>query len=929
MRRVPLLACLVSLAAGLLSIPSLLTPRATRAVGGPDFVHFESGQVHPLAITPDGNRLLVLNTPDNRLSVFDLTGPAPVRIAEIQVGLEPVSVAARSNGEAWVVNNLSDDVSIVDLTTMHVRATLRVGDEPNDIAFAAGRAYVSVSQEDAVKAYDPANLQAAPIVIPIPGRMPRALAASIDGANILVDVFNSGGQATVLSAAEAGDSLPPPNPPKSASLPAAPKVGLVVKKNAAGNWVDQSGKLWNSKIKYDVPMNELVYVSTATNTVLSSRGDIATTMMGLAIDPVSGSAAVTGTFADVGTRMLPTLRGRITEQRMAIVPSRVAPQTRIGLNPHINYNVVPGPQAEGDSALGMPTGVAWSADGQRIFVASMATNRLGVFSAAGALLARVPTIEGPTGVIADPTRGRLYVLGRFHNQIQTLSASTFASVALAGIGFDPTPDPIVNGRKFFYGGFTSGHGDQSCASCHLFGDMDNLVWDLGEPQGSMAPAPPNQADPLLQGFHPMKGPMATQSLRGLPGTGLLHWRGDRADLNAFNGAFVDLMGRAAQLPDSEMQAMSAFVMPLAYPPNPNQFLNRTMPDAPAGKGSAVRGQSFFMNTVVDGPLTCNGCHTVPTGTNGQVIDHFALQESQDIKVPQLRNLYKKTGFKDTLGVVNKRGFGFTHDGAVDNLFNFLKFPGFNFGSQPAADNSRRDVEAFLLAFDTGLAPAVGYQITFDGTNNSNPTLNARLDTLEAQAGAGNCDLIAKGLFGTTRRGWVYEGAGLWKPDVMAGPALTRAELLAQASAGHELTVSGVPAGSGTRMGIDRDRDGFRDGDELDAGTDPGNPASFPTNLAVGPPASGFGFSGARPNPFRVSTEVVFSLGHASRVSLVVYDVLGREVKSIAKGLWLTAGPQHLAWDGRRTDGTSAAAGVYFVRLETDHGRRVAPVVRIR
>ena len=77
-----------------------------------------------------------------------------------------------------------------------------------------------------------------------------------------------------------------------------------------------------------------------------------------------------------------------------------------------------------------------------------------------------------------------------------LSTADFSSLAVTSIGFDPTPDAIVNGRKFFYGGFTSGHGDQACASCHLFGDFDNLVWDLGNPQGTMAPAPPNQVDYL-------------------------------------------------------------------------------------------------------------------------------------------------------------------------------------------------------------------------------------------------------------------------------------------------------------------------------------------------------------------------------------------------------------------------------------------------
>src|SRR5438045_4010076 len=70
--------------------------------------------------------------------------PVPVRIGAVQVGLEPVSVAARTNNEAWVVNNLSDDVSIVDLGTLHVSATLGVGDEPNDVVFAgaSNKAYV-------------------------------------------------------------------------------------------------------------------------------------------------------------------------------------------------------------------------------------------------------------------------------------------------------------------------------------------------------------------------------------------------------------------------------------------------------------------------------------------------------------------------------------------------------------------------------------------------------------------------------------------------------------------------------------------------------------------------------------------------------------------------------------------------------------------
>ena len=54
------------------------------------------------------------------------------------VGLEPVAVAARTNTEVWVVNHLSDSVSIVDIgaTPPRVVRTLLVGDEPRDIVFA-------------------------------------------------------------------------------------------------------------------------------------------------------------------------------------------------------------------------------------------------------------------------------------------------------------------------------------------------------------------------------------------------------------------------------------------------------------------------------------------------------------------------------------------------------------------------------------------------------------------------------------------------------------------------------------------------------------------------------------------------------------------------------------------------------------------------
>ena len=555
-------------------------------------------------------------------------------------------------------------------------------------------------------------------------------------------------------------------------------------------------------------------------------------------------------------------------------------------------------------------------------------------SGAPTITRRAPTVAGPTGVAVDAARGRVYVLGRFRGQIQTLSALDLSVVATTPLGFDPTPDAIVNGRKFFYGGFTSGHGDQACASCHLFGDFDNLAWDLGNPQGDMQPVDltGQTAAPLLSAqVHPMKGPMVTQSLRGLtaPTYGDFHWRADRADLDAFNPAFVNLMGRATQLPDSEMAAFDAFVLPLAYPPNPNQLLNRDYPNtAPLHQPNPRRGQSFFFNQPVDGGLTCNGCHTGTSfgpGTSGQITPAAALQQSQDMKIPQLRNLYKKTGFTDAPGALNKRGSGFIHDGSTDNLFDFLHFPGFNF-SQPStqtADENRRDVEAFLLGFDTGMPPAVGAQVSFPGGS------SARLDTLKGQADLGNCELVAKGRVNGNPRGWWYQGSEIWMSD-KSGESISTASLLALAGPGSEVTITGVPPGAGRRMGIDRDRDGYLDFDEVSAGSDAGNPAATPINVGVaGGSSRAPGMRGVKPNPFRAATEVAFALGKAARVECVVYDVLGREVRTLARGGWREAGLQSLHWDGRRDDGRAASAGVYFVRLDAGEGHWSDVIVKLR
>ena len=84
----------------------LLTSTALPAQG---FVNFETGQVHPIAVSAAGDRLFVTNTPDNRLAIYSLANPrVPRLMREVFVGLEPVADRPRTADEVWVVNFLSD-----------------------------------------------------------------------------------------------------------------------------------------------------------------------------------------------------------------------------------------------------------------------------------------------------------------------------------------------------------------------------------------------------------------------------------------------------------------------------------------------------------------------------------------------------------------------------------------------------------------------------------------------------------------------------------------------------------------------------------------------------------------------------------------------------------------------------------------------------
>ncbi|HEX7842042.1 MAG TPA: beta-propeller fold lactonase family protein, partial [Kofleriaceae bacterium] len=542
--------------------------KASTPSTGSSFTLFESGQVRPLALSPGGKLLFAVNTPDNRLEVFKVGPSGLVHRGSVPVGLEPVAVAARSDDEAWVVNHLSDSVSVVRLSEDGrdgaVVRTLLVGDEPRDVVFAGpgkARAFITTAHRGQNAPFDPQlttpglgradvwvfdahhlgdSLGGDPLtIVTLFSDTPRALAATPDGSRVYAAAFHSGNRTTAIAEAlvpnggEAAGGVPGPNT-NAAGVP-APEVGLIVKHDGQ-HWVDSLGRPWDDQVRFSLPDKDVFVLDATANPPAEIAGPagfytgVGTILFNMAVNPVSGKVYVSNTearndlrFEGPGSFAGASLRGHLHESRITVLSSAgVAPRH---LNKHIDYTA-PSQAGASDKSLAQPLGMAVTSDGSKLYVAAFGSSRIGVYDTAAlehdtfvpsAANQIAVTGGGPTGLVLDEARGRMYVLTRFDNAISVIRTATHEEVSHIPM-YNPEPASIISGRRFLYDArLSSSNGEAACGSCHVFGDFDSLAWDLGNPDGVVRTNPGPfvpvlplfGSDPLLgtnPDFHPMKGP---------------------------------------------------------------------------------------------------------------------------------------------------------------------------------------------------------------------------------------------------------------------------------------------------------------------------------------------------------------------------------------------------------------------------------------
>jgi YVTN family beta-propeller protein len=480
-------------------------------------------QSSPIALTGD-NRLLVNVNPDaNTLSVFDVSGTAAVKLAEITVGTDPESVAVHPNGTlAYVANAASGTVSVVNLQTLAVTNTLAVGVEPMAAALSPNGTllYVANSASNTLSVISTAtNLVTATVDLSSFGTAPRAIAVTNNGdANdldetVFVALFfgqlragktflNEGqddqreGRVVAISAAT-NTVLGAPNP--------------VLLEPLANVGFNANGQL--SPAPAQVP----AVASTNPQTFTTPTGAFPNQLAAVALHPSSGKGYVVSTGASPNG----PLRFNVMNQglvsvfdavgRTEITAAQTDPNVRrtapLNLNQGVNLATTPAPRL----FMTNPVAMTWRPDGsdawvviQNADVVVRVTVDNGGIPTVGAPLVAGPSsivrvdleavaagqIAGnaPRGIAIKTTGTRAFVANFVSRSVTVLDisnppapaiAATFLSTAVPATG--TLNDFVRQGAALFF----TGRGPQGrmsntswggCIVCHPQGRSDNVTW---------------------------------------------------------------------------------------------------------------------------------------------------------------------------------------------------------------------------------------------------------------------------------------------------------------------------------------------------------------------------------------------------------------------------------------------------------------------
>ena len=611
-------------------------------IGHPTFL-----SPHGKAIAINGDRVYVVNTPDDTLDVIDINSQQLV--ARIRVGVDPVAIAVRPDGlQLWVSNHVSDTVSVVDTdaasATFHeVIATVQDldletfssrFDEPVGVAFADNqKAYVALGPANEIAVVDVASYQITGR-LPIAAQDPRSILVKDD--RLYVIPFESNNQSQ-LSGCLAG------------------KIdGDICTYDAVEHAFTNNNVLslnYDADIvkNPDLPDRDLFIFDTQTDELVEIKEGLGTLLYDLTVDDNGRVFIAQADARNTANGRSGTLKHGLGEMQNRAFLNQI---TRVdcpdsGCTDAIFYDLEPLPpeNPEVGLALATPYGIQISADNKTLVATAAGSDKLFTVDAtSGDLLGQVTVGSVPRAVALQlgeqGVTAKAWVFNAVGNSVSVIDLSALDAPQLENTITleDPTEAMLKQGRKAFNSASASSTGTFSCASCHPDGHTDQLLWVLKTPICDIDGC--TQIPPRL-----------TMPVRGLRDSEPYHWDGipgdpfggnNTANINGdvlpncelgkqetcarflVDAGLATTMCDQNNCPDNneskpgrldaeDRNAMSQFILSFPFPPAPERpFDNKLSAKAEAG----------FLEFNLE--KTCGNCHRMPflvsTNTPGTGMD---------------------------------------------------------------------------------------------------------------------------------------------------------------------------------------------------------------------------------------------------------------------------------------------------------------------
>jgi YVTN family beta-propeller protein len=438
----------------------------------------------PIAISDDDTLLVVVNNLNDSVTVMNVAADANTKVAEITVGDEPRSVAITADKlRAYVTNQASGTVSVIDLTANQKTQDIQVGVEPYGVALTpdGSRAYVTNSASNTVSVIDTAT-NAVVATINIPGVQPRGIAITNNNGGagqqfVYVTQFlsqptasggvnldqGSEGKVFVLSTTDDAQI-------QGVITLAAHDTGFAADRTKFGGTDKDPTFAYPNQLQAIVLKNGNGYLP---NVAASPEGPVkfnVDTQAFLSVFNVASKSELSGG----------TINLHAAVKTQTFTPKLfVANPWAIAFKHNSNDGYVVSAASDvlvkvtlDDS--GVPTVVTEAAEGD--------TTRV----------ALIDVGKNPRGIVINNADTRAYVMNYISKDVSVIDLSASPEAELARVSSADLPAAGSDGEKFLLGNelFNSSRGEfdegvserlsnegwQSCASCHPDGLSDGVVW---------------------------------------------------------------------------------------------------------------------------------------------------------------------------------------------------------------------------------------------------------------------------------------------------------------------------------------------------------------------------------------------------------------------------------------------------------------------